>query len=80
MQKDIDLRIAIEDEYGVRVLSKDGVNIGMKILTQKYLEKTGLTWWDIKDLRSPMSVIPLNDVILPLLSMIVLYFKEYQMI
>lgn len=64
-KKDIDLRIAIEDEYGVRVLSKDGVNIGMKILTQKYLEKTGLTWWDIKDLRSPMSVIPLNDVILP---------------
>ena len=61
----IDLRIAIEDEYGVRVLSKDGVNIGMKILTQKYLEKTGLTWWDIKDLRSPMDYIPLKDVILP---------------
>ena len=61
----VDLRIAIEDEYGVRVLNKDGVNIGMKILTQKYLEKTGLTWWDIKDLRSPMSVIPLKDVILP---------------
>lgn len=64
-KKDVDLRIAIEDEYGVRVLSKDGVNIGMKILTQKYLEKTSLTWWDIKDLRSPMSVIPLKDVILP---------------
>lgn len=64
-KKDVDLRIAIEDKYGVRVLSKDGVNIGMKILTQKYLEKTGLTWQDIKDLRSPMSVIPLKDVILP---------------
>lgn len=64
-KKDVDLRITIEDEYGVRVLSKDSVNIGMKILTQKYLEKTGLTWWDIKDLRSPMSVIPLKDVILP---------------
>lgn len=64
-KKDVDLRIAIEDEYGVRVLSKDGINIGMKILTQKYLEKTGLTWQDIKDLRSPMSVIPLKDVILP---------------
>ena len=64
-KKDIDLRIAIEDEYGVKVLSKDGVNIGMKILTQKYLEKTGQTWWDIKDLRSPMSVIPLRAVILP---------------
>lgn len=62
---DIDLRIAIEDEYGVRVLSKDGVNIGMKILTQKYLEKTGLTWNDIKDLRSPMDHIALKDIILP---------------
>lgn len=64
-KKDVDLRLAIEDEYGVRVLSKDGVNIGMKILTQKYLEKTGLTWYDIKDLRSPMDVIPLSKVILP---------------
>lgn len=64
-KKDVDLRLAIEDEYGVRVLSKDGVNIGMKILTQKYLEKTGQIWYDIKDLRSPMDVIPLNKVILP---------------
>jgi hypothetical protein len=64
-KKDVDLRIAIEDEYGVRVLSKDGVNIGMKILTQKYLEKTGLTWWDIEGLRSPMDYIPLKDIILP---------------
>ena len=64
-KKDIELRIAIEDEYGVRVLSKDGVNIGMKMITQKYLEKTGQTWWDIKDLRSPMDKIPLKDVILP---------------
>lgn len=37
----------------------------MKILTQKYLEKTGLSWWDIKDLRSPADVIDLNKVILP---------------
>ena len=64
-KKDIELRIAIEDEYGVRVLSKDGVNIGMKLITQKYLEKTGQTWWDIKDLRSPMDKIPLKDAILP---------------
>lgn len=64
-KKDIDLRLAIEDEYGVKVLSKDGVNIGMKILTHKYLEKTGLTWWNIKDLRSPQDYIPLKDVILP---------------
>lgn len=64
-KKDIDLRISIEDEYGVRVLSKDGVNIGMKILTKKYLEKTGLSWWGIKNLRSPADYIALKDVILP---------------
>ena len=64
-KKDIDLRIAIEDEYGVKVLNKDGVNIGMKIITQKYLEKTGQTWNQIKDLRSPCDLIPLNEVILP---------------
>nr|DAE19937.1 MAG TPA: DNA polymerase [CrAss-like virus sp. ctYsL76] len=42
-KKDIDLRIAIEDEYGVKVLNKDGVNIGMEIIAQKYLAKTGQT-------------------------------------
>lgn len=64
---DIDLRLSIEKEYGVKVLNKDGVNIGMKIITQKYLEKTGLTWNQIKDLRSPCDKIPLKDVILPII-------------
>lgn len=61
----VKLRLAIEDKYNVRVLSKDGVNIGMKILTQEYLKRTGLTWYDIEGLRSPMDLIPLKDVILP---------------
>lgn len=65
-KRDIDLRIAIEDEYGVKVLNKDGVNIGMKIITQKYLEKTGQTWKQIKDLRSPCDMIDLSKVILPI--------------
>lgn len=63
---EIELRLAIEKEYGVKVLNKDGVNIGMKIITQKYLEKTGQTWNQIKDLRSPCDKISLKDVILPL--------------
>lgn len=67
-KSDIDLRLAIEDEYGVKVLNKDGVNIGMKIITQKYLEKTGLNWNQIKDLRSPCDNIDLNKVILPIVS------------
>ena len=67
-KSDIDLRLAIEDEYGVKVLNKDGVNIGMKIITQKYLEKTGLNWNQIKDLRSPCDNIDLSKVILPIVS------------
>lgn len=62
---DIELRLGIEDEYGVKVLNKDGVNIGMKIITQKYCEKTGLTWNQIKDLRDPADMINLNNIILP---------------
>lgn len=64
-KKDVELRLGIEAEYGVDVLSKDGVNIGMEILKQKYLEKTGLQWKDIKDLRSPADYIDLNEIILP---------------
>ena len=36
-----------------------------EILKKKYLEATGLNWYDIKDLRSPAPYIALNDVILP---------------
>ena len=60
--------IITEDEYRINCLSKDGVNIGMEILKQKYLEKTGLQWEQIRDLRSPMEYIPLKDVILPKIS------------
>lgn len=38
----------------------------MKIITQKYLEKTGQTWNQIKDLRSPCDMIDLSKVILPI--------------
>ena len=64
-KKDIELRISIEKEYGVYCLSQDGVGIGSEILKLKYLEATGLKWQDIKDLRSPMPIIALKDVILP---------------
>jgi hypothetical protein len=64
-KKDIELRLGIEDEYGVQALSKDGVNLGMEILKLKYLEETGYSWSDIKDLRSPLDMITLNEIILP---------------
>ena len=61
----IDLRLGIEEEYSIDVLSKDGMTIGMEILKVKYLEKTGKKWDDIKDLRSPCDYINLNEIILP---------------
>ena len=64
-KKDIDLRIGIEKEFGINVLSKDGMSIGTEILKTKYLEATHKTWWDIKDLRSPCDIIDLNEVIFP---------------
>lgn len=62
----IQLRLDIEQEFGINVLSKDGMSIGNEILKLKYLEASGKTWYDIKDLRSPCDWIPLNRVILPI--------------
>lgn len=67
-ENDIKLRLSIEDEYGIKALNKDGVNLGMEILKIKYLEKTGKKWEDIKNLRSPCDIIDLNKVILPFIS------------
>ena len=61
----INLRLGIEEEYGVDVLSKDGMSIGTEILKIKYLEATGKSWWDIKDLRTPCDEIDLSKVIFP---------------
>ena len=64
-EKDIELRLGIEKEFGIDVLSKDGMSIGTEILKTKYLEKTKQSWYDIKDLRSPCDTIDLKDVIFP---------------
>lgn len=60
---DIDLRLAIEDEYGIKALNKDGVNLGMEIIKCRYLQETGLNWADIRDLRSPCDMVCLGDII-----------------
>jgi hypothetical protein len=64
-EKDIQLRLDIEKEFNIDVLSKDGMTIGNEILKLKYLEQTGKEWKDIKDLRSPCPFINLKEVILP---------------
>ena len=64
-EKDIQLRLNIEDQYNINCLSKDGVNIGMQILAEEYMKKTGISWNILKDLRSPADIIELNKIILP---------------
>lgn len=67
-EKDIKLRIDIEDNYHINCLSKDGVGIGVDILKTEYIQQTGISWDILKDLRSPKDMIALKDVILPSIS------------
>lgn len=62
-KKDIELRLAIEDEYHISALNKDGVNLGMEIIKTRYLQATGKQWFQIKDLRSPCEYLCFGDII-----------------
>ena len=62
-KKDIELRLAIEDEYHISALNKDGVNLGMEIIKTRYLQATGKQWFEIKDLRSPCEYLCFGDII-----------------
>lgn len=61
----INLRIDIEKTYNINCLSKDNVNMGMQILAEEYMRKTGIPWSQLKDMRSPADTIILEKVILP---------------
>ena len=65
LKKDIDLRLFIQDEYGIDALSMDSVKFGETILAKKYCEATGISMKDLKEMRSPMDYIALKDVIFP---------------
>ncbi len=76
-KKDIDLRLSIQEEYGIDVMNKDGVNLGMEILKDRYLKETGLPWGVIKDLRSPCNVIAFKDIIFPCISFKTKYMQDF---
>ncbi|WP_173431834.1 hypothetical protein [Sharpea azabuensis] len=65
LQDDIDLRLFIEEEYGLDVLSFDKTKIGEKILEKKYCDAMHISSAELKGQGSPMDYIPLKDVILP---------------
>lgn len=63
--KDIELRLNIEESYGIHCLSKDSVGIGVDILRKEYIKNTGIDEKVLMELRSQMDLVPLKDVILP---------------
>lgn len=65
LEEDVKLRLYIEDEYGVPCLSSDGVKIGESILAKFYCDKTGISYKDLKEMKSPADDIALKDVIFP---------------
>lgn len=65
LKKDIELRLFIQQEYGIDALSMDGVKVGETLLAKKYCEVTGISYKVLKEMRSPMDYIPLKDVIFP---------------
>ena len=62
---EIDVRLFMENEYGINALSMDSVKFGEEMLLDQYCKKTGLDKQYVKTLRSPMDYVPLKDVILP---------------
>lgn len=62
---EIDVRLFMENEYGINALSMDSVKFGEEMLLDQYCKKTGLDKKYVKSLRSPMDYVPLKDVILP---------------
>ena len=63
LQKDIELRLFIEDEYKISCLSYDGVKIGETLLAKFYCDSTNISMKTLKELHSPMDKIALKDVI-----------------
>ena len=66
--KDIELRLFIEEEYGIDALSMDSVKFGETLLAKKICEQLHISYRQLKEMRSPMDYIPLKDVILPFIS------------
>ena len=62
---EIDLRLFIEEEYGFNALSMDSVKFGETILAKKVCEELHIDKRQLEQMRSPMDMIPLKDVILP---------------
>lgn len=62
---EIDVRLFMENEYGINALSMDSVKFGETMLLKEYCKRTNQDERIVKEQRSPMDYVPLKDVILP---------------
>jgi len=63
--------------YGTLLINKNRSSIADALLQKMYRERTGLTYWQIKDLRTFRSTIKLIDIIDKRIDFDVPSFKEY---
>ena len=61
----LNLRVGIEKEYGLNVMSRDGVSTGVSLLLRLYSNKTGKKEQEIRQLRTHREGLSLAECIVP---------------
>lgn len=61
----INLRKQLQEQFNIPCLNWSDSKIGEQLVLKLYCDKTGLSIWDVKEMRSERLKIALNDVILP---------------
>lgn len=64
-ENDLKLRLGISKQYGIDVLSKDGMKIGISILEEMYCKYSNIHKSKLKEMGSPRPFINVNECILP---------------
>lgn len=59
------LRTDLNKQYNLNCLNFPDVKIGENLMIKLYSEKTGMSWWDVKKLRTYRSEIKLQECIFP---------------
>ena len=61
----LELRVETERDFGLPCLSLDRVNLGDRLLQLKVMQKTGLTKYQLENMKSPAEYVDLEKVIFP---------------
>lgn len=63
--KAIDMRRKIYSIYNLNVFNKPDASIGQDIILEEVSKRTGISKWDLKEMRTPRPQIKLSECILP---------------